>query len=306
MAGEVFRSTVALNLKETLDYICTDELDNVKANLDYPMYMKERPMYDAYADDQEYAGGGLLAETAEGAEIAPLTLYEGYTQRYTARKFAGKYVITEEALEDSKYPKVIQAVKRLKRAAYKTADIDSVNLLVRATNTSFPGPDGVALASASHPLAGGGTFSNLMSSAAPSIAAWNAGIAQLDQMVDHDGIVEGLQAVAVLHPVQQRGIWTVLLGSKMDPTVTSGNFNAINVIKQYDRDIKRVPLRHWNNTTSNWAIQTDADNGLQFRWRKQFKSNTWIDHNQQLMNYSISGRFDVGTSNPRCVLFNNV
>jgi hypothetical protein len=139
MAGEIFRSSVALNLKNTLDYICTDELDGVESNLDYKKFMKERPMYDAYADDQEYAGGGLLAETPEGGEIAPLTLHEGYTQRYTARKFAGKYVVTEEAIADSKYGKVIQAVKRLKRSAWKTADIDAINLLVRAVNAAFPG-----------------------------------------------------------------------------------------------------------------------------------------------------------------------
>lgn len=306
MAGTISTSTIALGLKDTLDYICTDDLDNVERNLDYKKWMMERRMFDTYADDQEYAGGGLLAETPEGGEISPLTITEGYTHRYRARKFAGKYVVTQEALDDSKYGKIIQAVKRLKRSAWKTADIDATNLLVRATNAAFPGPDGVALASASHPLAAGGTFSNLMASAAPSIAAWNAGIAQLDQMVSHDGQIEGYKAKAILHPVAQRGIWTVLLGSQMDPTVTAGNFNAINVIKEYGGEIKRVQLKYWNNTTTNWAIQTDADNGFQFRWRDKFRSNSWVDENQQLINYAISGRFDTGTSDPRCVLFNNV
>jgi hypothetical protein len=41
------------------------------------------------------------------------------------------------------------------------------------------------------------------------------------------------------------------------------------------------------------------------RWKKKFKSNTWIDHNAELMNYSLSGRWDNGTSEPRCVLFSN-
>ena len=125
----------------------------------------------------------------------------------------------------------------------------------------------------------------------------------LDQMVDHDGIIQGYKAKAVLHPVQQRGVWTVLLGSKMDPE--AGNFSAINVIKEYDNNIKRVQLRYWTNTTTNWAVQTDADNGFQMRWRKKFASKTWIDHNAELMNYSLSGRWDNGTSEPRCVLFVN-
>jgi hypothetical protein len=293
-----------LNLKETLNEIITDHLDGVESNLDYPKWMKNNPMTDNFEDDQEYAGGGLIAETPEGTEIPAITLTEGYTKRYQARKFTARYIVTEEAMDDSKYPKVIQAVKRLKRAGFKTADIDATNLLVRATNSSFPGADGVALASTTHPLASGGSFSNMTATAlAPSTAAWNAAIAQLDQMVDHDGLIEGYKAVSVLHTVQQRGIWTVLLGSKMDPE--AGNFSAINVIKSYDNDVKRVQLKYWTNTTTNWALQTDADNGFQFRWRKKFESKTWIDYNAELMNYSISGRWDNGTSEPRCILFSN-
>jgi|SRR6476620_264826 len=300
----IFTSTVALNLKYTLEEIITDNLDGIEAGLDYPKWMKKRPMADNFEDDQEYAGGGLMAETPEGTEIPALSLTEGYTKRYTARKFTARYIVTEEAMDDSKYPKVIQAVKRLKRAGFKTQDIDATNVLVRATNSSFPGPDGVALASSSHPLAAGGSFSNTLATPmAPSTTSWNNAIAQLDQMVDHDGVIEGYKAVAVLHPVQQRGIWTVLLNSQMDPEF--GNFSAVNVIKKYDNDVKRIQLKYWTNTTTNWAIQTEVDNGFQFRTRKPFTSKTWIEYNQELMNYSLSGRWDVGFSDPRCCLFSN-
>lgn len=304
MAGTVFTSSVALNLKETIDEIITDQLDGVESDLDYKQWCANRPMNDNYEDDQEYAGGGLIAEMNEGSDIPPLTITEGYTKRYQARKFGAKYIITEEAMDDSKYPKVIQAIKRLKRSGFKTVDIDCTNLLVRAANSSFPGPDGVALASTSHPLAAGGTFSNMLATAAaPSTASWGAAIAQLDQMVDHDGLIQGYKAKAVLHPVQQRSIWTVLLGSKMDPE--AGNFSAINVIKEYDNNIKRVQLKYWTNTTTNWGIQTDCENGFQMRWRKPFKSKSWIDHNAELMNYALTGRWDNGTSDPRCILFSN-
>lgn len=300
----IFTSTVALNLKETLEEIITDQYDGVEANLDYPKWMKNRPMSDNFEDDQEYAGGGLLAETPEGTEIPAISLTEGYTKRYSARKFTARYIVTEEAMDDSKYPKVIAAVKRLKRAGFKTKDIDATNVLVRAVNASFPGPDGVALGSASHPLAAGGTFSNLLATpVAPSTAGWNSAIAQLDQMVDHDGLIEGYKAVAVLHPVQQRGVWTQLLNSQMDPEM--GNFSAVNVIKKYDNDIKRVQLKYWTNTTTNWCLQTDADNGFQMRDRKKWSSKTWIEYNQELMNYSLSARWDTGFSDPRCALFVN-
>lgn len=300
----VSTSVVALNLQYTLQEIITDETDNVESNVDWKMWMQNRPMSDNFEDDQEYAGGGLMPETPEGTEIAPLQITEGYTKRYTARKFAARYLVTEEAIDDSKYPKVIQAVKRLKRAYYKTQDIDATNIMVRAANASFPGPDGVSLANASHPLAAGGTFSNTLATPlAPNLTAWNAAIAQLDQMPDHDGIIEGYKAVAVLHPVQQRGIWTQLLNSQMDPEF--GNFSAVNNIKKYDNDIKRVQLKYWTNTTTNWGLKTNVDNGFQMRVRKKPTSKTWINYEQEIMNYSLSGRYDTGFSDPRCLLFSN-
>ena len=303
MAGEIFTSSVALNLKETINEVITDKLDGVESDLDFKKWMTLRPMFDNYEDDQEYASGGLMAETPEGTEIPAITLTEGYTMRYRARKFAAKYMVTEEAMDDSKYPKVIQAIKRLKRSGYKTADIDATNILVRATNASFPGPDGVALASTAHPLAAGGTFSNMTATGlAPSSAAWNAAIAQLDQMVDHDGLIQGYKAKCVLFPVQQRGIWAVLSKSEKDPE--AGNFSAINTVKDYG-GVDFYQLKYWTNTTTNWCIKTNADNGFQFRWRKKFSSKTWIDHNQQIMNYAMSARWDNGISDPRGLLFSN-
>jgi hypothetical protein len=300
----ITNSTVALNLKETLEEVITDKLDGVEANIDYTKWMENRPMSDNFEDDQEYAGGGLLAETPEGTEIPAIQLVEGYTKRYTARKFTARYLVTEEAMDDSKYPKVIQAVKRLKRAGWKTKDIDATNIMVRAFNASFPGPDGVALGSASHPLPNGGTFSNILAAPlAPSLTSWSAAIAQLDQLVDHDGLIEGYKAVAVLHPVQQRTIWTQLLSATMDPEF--GNFSAPNVIKRYDNEIKRVQLKYWTNSTTNWGLQTDCDNGFQMRDRKKFTSKTWINYEQEIMNYSLSGRWDTGFSDPRCFLGSN-
>ena len=74
MAGEVFSGAIAMNLKETLEEIITDQLDGVESDLDYTQWMLNRPMNDAYEDDQEYAGGGLIAEVPEGTELPPLTI----------------------------------------------------------------------------------------------------------------------------------------------------------------------------------------------------------------------------------------
>lgn len=302
MSGEILTSTVALNLKETLSDIMTDNTDGVVARAVYKQWMDDRPMMDAFEDDLEVAGAGLAAQVPEGSEIPVGTIKEGYVKRYTAIKFALRLIASEEALEDSKYPAVIQCAKRNKRALYKTLDIHSTANLVNITSASFSCGDGVAISSASHPLAHGGSFSNqLATPMAPSTASWNNVRAQLDQMVDHDGVVEGYEAKKVVFPSQQQGIWEELLGSEYDPR--AGNFSAINIVKKDKPEL--IKNRYWNNTTTQWVVLTDAEGGFQQRWRKKPKDRSWVNEEHELMSYSISARWDNGISNPRAAFHVN-
>lgn len=299
----VFTSTVALNLKETLEEIITDNTDGVESRAVFKEWMAIRSMEDAYEDDLEVAGIGLAAQIPEGSEIPEGNLREGYVKRYTALKFGILMRITEEAMDDSKYDKVIQAAKRNKRALWKTADIHCTRHLVNATNASFPGADGVALASTSHPLAQGGTFSNMLAVAmAPSTAAWNNIVAQLDQMVDHDGVIEGYEPEAVVFPSQQWGIWHSLTNSQYDPR--AGNFSEVNIVKANNAP-KLVKNRYWTNTTTNYCVLTNADNGFQHRWRKKPKARSWIKEEQEIINHSVTARWDNGLSEPRAMFFVN-
>ena len=98
MAGTVFTGTIAHGLKKTLDSVITDDNDGVEAKCLMPKWCTEVDMPDNWMDDLEVAGGGLIGEKTEGAQMGTLTIKEGYLYRYIARTFAGKYIITEEAI----------------------------------------------------------------------------------------------------------------------------------------------------------------------------------------------------------------
>src|SRR5690349_2830393 len=258
----VFRSVLANTLKNTLNKIIDDDTDGVKSKVVFTKYCDEIPMSDAYEDDLETAGPGLASDTPEGTEIPLGTIREGAMTRYIARKFALKLVVSEEMMEDGKYPDAIKAARRLKRAMWLTADVDAALMLVRAENTGYVGGDGQPLASASHTLPHGGTFSNLMATPmTPSRAAWHVATAAIRTFPGHDGIRSRLTPKRVLCPVEQESTWEELTESTMAPE--PGNFATINIIKR--ANIEVVGVTHWTNTTTNWAVQTDADNGLNFR-----------------------------------------
>lgn len=296
----VFTSSIANSLKETLNDIIDDDTDGVMDDLLMKKWLDVESMSDNYVDDLEYGGPGLAVEKPEGTEVAAGTIKEGYLTRYLARTFALKLIVTEEALEDAKYPKAIAAARRLKRAMAKTIDIDATNILVRQFNTAYVGGDGLPLASASHTLPHGGTFSNLMATPqSPSRAALIVATTQIRKYPGHDGITEGYEPVCIVHPVDQWGAWEVVVRSTHAPE--AGEFNAINVVNS-SLDIDLYPNKYWQNTTTNWTLKTDCDGGMKWLWRRKPKSRTWVDNDQELMKYSISARWARGWSDPRSVL----
>lgn len=299
--SSVFTGTIANALKPTLNAIVDDKTDGLESNAVFTKWCEIKSQEDNYEDDLETGGPGLASEKSEGAEIATGTIREGFITRYIARTFGLKLIISEEALEDNKYPQVIAAARRLKRALWKTADIDATLMLVRATSSSYTGGDGVALASSNHTLPSGGTWSNTMATPmSPSRQAMIIATSQLRKFPGHDGITEGVQPKRILCPTEQWAVWDGLVNSTKAP---ESNVNEINVVNKLDLDV--VPIKYWTNTTTNWAVQTDADNGLQFRWRRRPKNRTWVDNDHESMKYSISARWSRGWSDARCVLFVN-
>jgi hypothetical protein len=289
-------------LKATLDNIITDKSDNAEGSLVCTKYLQVESMEDNYVDDLENGGPGLATERAEGQALEVGTLYEGALTRYIARKFGLIMQITEELDEDGKYnDKYIDAARRLKRALYKTLEIDSANVLNRAANASYVGGDGVSLANASHTIPGGGTFSNTLGVAlSPSRTALISVIQNVMLLPGHDGVVEGYGVKSIVHPVAQWGAWKGILGSSLVP---ESAFNEVNIV--HGMGIKQIPVPYWSSSTTNWAVLTDAMNGLKLKWRRKPKARTWYDEATEIINHGVSARWSRGWSDPRGFYFSN-
>lgn len=296
----VSTAVIAGSLKETLESIVDDDTDGAMSSLDIFKLLDEGTMKDNFVDDLEYGGPGLAVEKPEASEIQAGSIKEGYLTRYMARTFALKLIISDEAMEDKKYEKVINAQKRLMRAMGKTVQIDGTNIFIRMFNAAFVGGDGVCLGSASHTLPQGGTFSNIMATPqSPSVAAVITATTQIRKYPGHDGITEGYEPECVACPVDQWAAWDVILHSTHKPE--AGEFNAINVVN-YSLDIDVYPLKHWTNSTTNWALKTSADNGLKWLWRRKPKGRAWVDNDFETKKSSVSARWARGWSDPRSVL----
>lgn len=301
--SEIFTSTAALALKETLEGIDTDEHGNEGSKAIFPKWLTVKNMEDNYIEYYEIAGGGMAGEKPEGESMPVGTIIEGPLTRFNARTYGQRIIVSDEAMEDLKYDKVIQAAKRNLRSLWKLADFDATLMLTRATNPAFVGGDGQPLASTAHVLPNGSTYSNMMPVAmSPSKAALVIAAAQLKQQVGHDGLIDGVEIKKVVFPVQQWGVWEELLGSSYDPT--PGAYNAINVVNR-KMNITPVENKYWTSSTTNWALLTDADLGLMWFWRRKPKGSTWVTEDKQMMNYGVTARWSRGWVNPRSFFFSN-
>lgn len=298
MAATLLASTFANALKETLEEIVTDEFQ--EKDLLISQWMLQRDMKDAFEDDLEIGGPGLASEKDEAQSISLGSIREGSLTRYLARTFAQRLEVSDEAIEDVKYDEVIQASKRLMRSLKKSADVDATNILVRMFDTNFVGGDGLPLGSNAHTLPHGGTFSNVLATPmSPSRAAVIVSTSQMRKFPGHDGIVEGYEPTIIISPTEQWATWCELIHSAYAP---ENDTNALNVVN-YKLDLKPVQNKYWGNTTTHWAMLSDAPNGLKFLWRVKPQSRTWAVDDQGIMNYSVRARWARGWSNPRCGVF---
>lgn len=289
-------------LKATLDNIITDKSDGVEAKVRAKRYMETDSMADHYVDDLENGGPGLLSERDEGQALEVGTLYEGAVTRYISRKFGKILELTDELDEDTKYAsKYINFAKRLKRAGWKTVDVDCANILNRAANSAYVGGDGLSLANSGHTIPGGGTFSNTLATPmSPSRTALIVVYQNCLLLPGHDGLTEGYTVKKLVHPVAQLGAWEGILGSEKVPESAA---NEINIVKGWN--IERIDVPFWSASTTNWGVITDADDGLKMKWRRKFTARTFVEERTEVMCHKVSGRWARGWSNARAYYHSN-
>lgn len=295
----IITAGIGKSLKAILDNIVTDPTMGSK-DLIYPKWCETRNMTDNFVIDQEVAGSLLLQEKPEGAASAVGDIQEGYETRFTARTMSLNLHISEEAIDDAKYDKYINAAKRLMRSAYKTQDLDATNMLIRSTTAGFTGGDGQVLGSASHTLPYGGTFSNIADVyQTPSRAALISANVKIGKYVSNDGLTEGWELKKIVCPLAQKASWEGITGSGQVP---ESNNNEINVVgpKGSWGGTEIVPVKYWDAaSTTAWGGITDCDLGLQWLNRKKTNSRTWVDNDALVMKYNVNYRATRGWTNPR-------
>lgn len=254
----------------------------------------------SFEEETKLAGFGAAPVKSEGAAMAYDSAQEAFTSRFTHETIALGFAITEEAIEDNLYDSLsARYVKALARAMAYTKQTKAAAVLNNGFAAQFPGGDGVALFSASHPLVNGAVNANVPAVATDlnETAIENATI-QIAAWTDEKGLlIAARPRKIVLHPANQF-VATRLL--ETDKRVGTSD-NDINAIRNNGTIPEGFVMNHWLVDPDAWFILTDVPNGLKHFVRTKMQTGMDGDFDTGNVRYKARERYSFGWSDPLAV-----
>jgi len=252
----------------------------------------------AFEEEVMLSGFGSAEVKQEGAPVVFDQANEAYTARYTHETIALAFAITEEAIEDNLYDRLASRYTRaLARSMSQTKQVKAAAVLNNGFDSNYAGGDGVQLLANNHPLANGGTFSNVLATAADlNETSLEQSLIDIAGFVDERGLKVALQGRKLIIPKEQQFTAERVLRS---PLRVGTADNDINAIKNMGMIPEGYRVNHFLTDTDAFFILTDAPNGLKQFVRSPIKTAIEGDFDTGNVRFKARERYSFGWSDPR-------
>ena len=283
---------------------------NALFGLEYNRYENQHAeIYVSEASDRAFEEEVMLSGFAsaptkqEGAGVVFDQANETFTARYTHETIALAFAITEEAIEDNLYDRLAARYTRaLARSMSNTKQVKAANVLNQAQFTAVTGGDGVPLISNAHPLATGGTFSNVLATAADlNETSLEQSLIDIAGFVDERGLKIAAQGVKMIIPKELQFTAERLMKS---PQRTATADNDINALVSMGMVPQGYRVNNFLTDTDSFFIMTDIPNGFKHFVRAPIKTAIEGDFDTGNVRFKARERYSFGFSDPRCVFGN--
>ena len=257
----------------------------------------------AFEEEVMLAGFASAPTKQEGAGVVFDQANETFTARYNHETIALAFAITEEAIEDNLYDRLAARYTRaLARSMANTKQVKAANVLNNAQNTAFTGGDGKTLINSAHPLATGGTFSNVLSTAADlNETSLEQSLIDIQAFVDERGLKIASQGVKMIIPKELQFTAERLMKS---PQRTATADNDINAIASMGMVPQGYRVNNFLTDTDAFFLLTDVPNGLKMFVRSPIKTAMEGDFDTGNVRFKARERYSFGFSDPRCIFGN--
>ncbi len=283
---------------------------NALFGLEYNRYENQHAeIYNTETSDRAFEEEVMLSGFAgaptkqEGASVVFDQATESFTARYTHDTVALAFSITEEAIEDNLYDRLAARYTRaLARSMSNTKQVKAASVLNNAQNAANPGGDGVPLIANNHPLASGGTFTNVLATAADlNETSLEQSLIDIASFVDERGLKIAAQGVKMVIPKELQFTAERLMKT---PQRTGTADNDINAIVSMGMVPQGYRVNNFLADTDAYFIMTDIPNGFKHFVRAPIKTAMEGDFETGNVRFKARERYSFGFSDPRCVFGN--
>lgn len=257
----------------------------------------------AFEEEVMLSGFASAPVKQEGAGVVFDTAGETFTARYTHDTIALAFAITEEAIEDNLYDRLAARYTRaLARSMSNTKQVKAANVLNQAQVTTVTGGDGKSLINSAHPLATGGTFSNVLATAADlNETSLEQSLIDIAGFVDERGLKIAAQGVKMIIPKELQFTAERLMKSPQRTATADKDINAIASMGMIPQGYR---VNNFLTDTDSFFILTDVPNGLKHFVRSPIKTAIEGDFDTGNVRFKARERYSFGFSDPRCIFGN--
>lgn len=244
-------------------------------------------------DDSRVGTLGLAEERTEGGAVVYDDPPQGFDVTYEHAEYALGYQHTLVAQEDDQHNIIAGRMPaQIGVSMGITAAMEAANDYNYGTNGSFTGGDGVSLFNTAHPLPGGGTETNRLTTlAAPSELAYENALNTLDATTDDRGKLIIQTPKFIWGHRNLRFKLARMTKSSLQPGTANNDINTANT-SEYG-----VPFEvlHYLTNTSQWGIACEEHFMFWF-WRVQPTFGRDGDFDTDNQKYKGRMRFSHGWS----------
>jgi len=253
----------------------------------------------AYEEDVGTTGFGLAQVKPEGQGLAYDEESQAFVTRYAHVVYALGFVVTREIYEDDMYD--IVGKRRAEALAFsmrQTKEIVGANVYNRAFNASYLGGDGSAMIVNDHANFSGGTWSNLLATAADlSEAALEQACIDIMKYTNDRGLRISVMPDSLIIPVDTVFEAKRILGSDGRVATADNDLNALKSMSKFTK----VVVNHYLTDTNAWFIRTNVKNGLKCFNRRSMDFGIDNDFDTENAKYKASERYVFGWTDPRSI-----
>ena len=291
MAGIILRSTdfrsiVAPILNQAFDGVYDQRVQEYKK-----VFKTETGIARSYHEEPVLYGFGTAPVLPDGQ---PVTYDQGgqlYVKRYTYDVYGLAFALTKVLVEDGDHIRIGTTYsKHLAQSMDESIETVTANHLNRFNNGSYTGGDGVALCATTHPTAGAGNQSNLLTAAALSQTSLEQAMTTIRSAADSRGKKIRLTPKRLIVAPANMLVAEVLLNSVLRAGVAN---NDINPVKSMGLLSEVVVMSRLTSSTA-WFVQNDVQNGLKVLWRRKLEKGMEGDFETDTVRYKSTMRFGSG------------